>query len=152
MTTQATELQQLAQLFLEFRNELMEMNMKRHLQFIRDYELSMPQSVTVMFLRRCGTSSISQISSVLNLSLGGASHLVDDLVERGFVNRVEDAKDRRIKHVSLTEKGVQCFEAMTAFQLQAVAENLTQLPPDLARNMIGMLQEALPYLRQGVVS
>ncbi len=150
MNAQTPEIQQLAQLFFDLRNELMETSMKQHLQFIRDHELSMPQSVTIMFLKRCGISSVSQISHVLNLSLGGTSHLIDDLVERGYVNRVEDVKDRRIKHISLTAKGAQCFIDMTALQLQTIAQDLTQLPDTLTRNMIDILQVALPYIRKPI--
>jgi len=87
---------------------------------------------------------------VLNLSLGGTSHLIDDLVERGYVNRVEDIKDRRIKHISLTAKGAQCFIDMTTLQLQTIAQDLTQLPDSLARNMIDVLRVALPYIRKPI--
>ncbi len=60
-------------------------------------DLSMPQLVTLLFVRRGGVASISSISQHLNLSLGATSHLVDRLVVAGFVERAEDQNDRRQK-------------------------------------------------------
>lgn len=46
------------------------------------------------------------------LNPGSVSVAVDRLYKKGFVNRVECSKDRRVRTVSLTEKGRQIFATL----------------------------------------
>ena len=58
----------------------------------------------------------------MHVSLPAASRLVDDLVRRGFVERNEDAEDRRMKRVRLTDDGSAVIRRLNAARLPALAQ------------------------------
>jgi MarR family transcriptional regulator, 2-MHQ and catechol-resistance regulon repressor len=56
-----------------------------------------------------GPMPVSAIGPKVYLNPGSVSVAVDRLYKKGFVNRVENSQDRRIRTVSLTEKGRRMF-------------------------------------------
>jgi len=56
-----------------------------------------------------GPMPVNAIGPKVYLNPGSVSVAVDRLYKKGFVNRVECSEDRRIRTVSLTEKGRQMF-------------------------------------------
>ena len=63
------------------------------------------------------------------LSLPTLSRSVDALVQRGYVRRVEDSADRRVKRLSLTAKGRRTIERLMeirARDFEAALETLTE--------------------------
>ena len=52
---------------------------------------------------------VNAIGPKVHLNSGSASVAVDRLFKKGFVNRVESTGDRRVRTVSLTEKGREMF-------------------------------------------
>jgi DNA-binding MarR family transcriptional regulator len=63
------------------------------------------------------------------LSLPTLSRAVDALVQRGYVRRVEDAADRRVKRLSLTAKGRRTIDRLIEIRVgefAAVLETLTE--------------------------
>jgi MarR family 2-MHQ and catechol resistance regulon transcriptional repressor len=60
-------------------------------------------------LLRKGPMPVNAIGPKVHLNSGSASVAVDRLFKKGFVNRVESTGDRRVRTVSLTEKGREMF-------------------------------------------
>jgi MarR family transcriptional regulator, 2-MHQ and catechol-resistance regulon repressor len=56
-----------------------------------------------------GSMPVNAIGPKVDLNPGSVSVAVDRLYKMGFVSRVESARDRRVRTVSLTEKGRQMF-------------------------------------------
>ncbi len=56
-----------------------------------------------------GPMPVNAIGPKVDLNPGSVSVAVDRLYKTGFVSRVEDSRDRRVRTVSLTEKGRQMF-------------------------------------------
>jgi MarR family transcriptional regulator, 2-MHQ and catechol-resistance regulon repressor len=56
-----------------------------------------------------GPMPVNAIGPKVDLNPGSVSVAVDRLYKKGFVSRVENSRDRRIRTVSLTEKGRQMF-------------------------------------------
>ena len=52
-----------------------------------------------------GPTPVNAIGPKVNLNPGSVSVAVDRLYKKGLVNRVENESDRRVRTVSLTEKG-----------------------------------------------
>ena len=86
--------------------------------------------------------SLKQAAEIVLVSLPAASRTVDDLVRRGFVERHEDAEDRRMKRVSLTEPGRSVIRKLNAARLSGL-EEFTQTLTDDER---GALSSALSKL------
>jgi MarR family 2-MHQ and catechol resistance regulon transcriptional repressor len=56
-------------------------------------------------LLRKGPLPVNTIGPIVDLTPGSISILVDRLVAKGLVNRVESAEDRRVRIVALTPQG-----------------------------------------------
>src|SRR5947209_4904058 len=64
--------------------------------------------------------TLKQGAELVHVSLPAASRMVDDLVRRGFVERHEDAEDRRMKRVSLTDQGGAVIRRLNAARLSGL--------------------------------
>jgi MarR family transcriptional regulator, 2-MHQ and catechol-resistance regulon repressor len=96
-----------------------------------------------------GPMPVNAIGPKVNLNPGSVSVAVDRLYKKGFVSRVESSRDRRVRTVSLTEKGRQMFVPLfrrhaavikRAFQ-DVSSEELQQL--ELILKKIGKRAESL---------
>jgi MarR family transcriptional regulator, 2-MHQ and catechol-resistance regulon repressor len=56
-----------------------------------------------------GPMPVNAIGPKVDLNPGSVSVAVDRLYKKGFVSRVESSRDRRVRTVSLTEKGREMF-------------------------------------------
>jgi DNA-binding MarR family transcriptional regulator len=101
--------------FLEALQDWMEISTHRSIHaFIRhnrDSALSLSQVSTLFRLYHHGSSSVNELADHLGISMAGVSQLLDQLIEAGYLNRSEDPSDRRVKLISLTERGVTAVEA-----------------------------------------
>src|SRR6185312_6491329 len=68
-------------------------------------DLTMAQLKALFTLEYGGPATIGQTGEKLGISLPTASHLVERLVQGGYVERTEDPNDRRRTLASTTEKG-----------------------------------------------
>jgi MarR family transcriptional regulator, 2-MHQ and catechol-resistance regulon repressor len=96
-----------------------------------------------------GPMPVNAIGPKVHLNPGSVSVAVDRLYRKGFVSRVECSEDRRVRIVSLTEKGRQMFVPLfrrhTALIKRAFedvsSEELQQL--ELVLKKIGKCAESL---------
>ena len=100
-----------------------------------------------------GQMPVNAIGPKVDLNPGSVSVAVDRLYKKGFVSRVESSRDRRVRTVSLTEKGRQLFVPLfrrhaalikRAFQ-DVSSEELQQL--ELILKKIGKRAESLAEKR-----
>jgi DNA-binding MarR family transcriptional regulator len=70
-----------------------------------DHDISVAQLATFMLLDAEGSATVGDLATDLGRSLSATSRSIDQLVQRGFVSRREDERDRRVKRVALTERG-----------------------------------------------
>lgn len=66
--------------------------------------------------------TLKQGAELVHVSLPAASRMVDDLVRRGFVERQEDAEDRRMKRVSITREGRSVIGRLNAARLSGLEQ------------------------------
>ena len=73
-------------------------------------ELTMPQARTMFLLHRQGPTRMGVLSEHLGRGLASATSMVDRLVRKGLVERVQDPSDRRVVACRLTEEGTTAVE------------------------------------------
>lgn len=127
--------------------EIMQSSAREILCLLQREGMSMPRMTALMMLSRHGGASISDISRHLNLSLGATSHLVDKLVDDGFVTRAEAAEDRRQKQVAPTERGLAFAEEVRRVRVEELVRRLSHMPAPLLESAGGALAEILAQLR-----
>ena len=71
-------------------------------------------------LKRYGILSMSDIGKCLSMPKPHITVIVDKLIEEGYVERLNDPKDRRIVNILITNKGLKDFEDIK----EIVSENL----------------------------
>jgi DNA-binding MarR family transcriptional regulator len=94
--------------------------------------------------------TLKEGAELVHVSFPAASRMVDDLVRRGFVERHEDAEDRRMKRVCLTEDGRAVIRRLNAARLNGL-EDFTETLTDAERRT---LDKALSLLleREGLAA
>jgi DNA-binding MarR family transcriptional regulator len=86
-------------------------SMSNFLMHAKESGLSMPQLGAMVQIHRKAMRGVSEIGDDLGITGGAASQLIDRLVQQGLVSRTEDPQDRRVKHIDLTDKGLQILHA-----------------------------------------
>jgi DNA-binding MarR family transcriptional regulator len=88
----------------------MHRSMSATLQYAREKGLSMSMIGTLFHLNRWGKAGVSDLGQHLGVSSAAASQMLDRLVEDGLIERAEDPEDRRMKVITLSDKGCQVLE------------------------------------------
>jgi DNA-binding MarR family transcriptional regulator len=113
-----------------------------------ELELSMTQMKTLSMLDDCLEEvSVKELSDLLGLSLPATSRTVDGLLRRGFLSRHEDAEDRRIKRVRLTDEGRAVVQRIVTARLQGLEAYASTLSDDQRGQLMAVLLD-LPHKHQ----
>jgi DNA-binding MarR family transcriptional regulator len=102
-------------------------SMRNFIQYTRDKGFSIPQLGALYHISRKG-SSVSGLGENLGVSSAAASQMLEHLVQQGLISRIEDPIDRRMKQLTLTEKGKQILhESIHAREgwLESLASSMT---------------------------
>lgn len=71
--------------------------------------------------------SVKALAESLGVSLPAMSRAIDGLFARGFVRREEDAADRRMKRIGLTDAGREVPQALNEARLSTLSELMVSL-------------------------
>jgi DNA-binding MarR family transcriptional regulator len=96
--------------------------------FMKQQGLSSPQINALMYIYHTGQCQVSDIGVQAEASNAAASQLVERLVQQGFVERREDPFNRRMKILTLTDKGKELIQSSIPSNhfLMNVMDDLTQ--------------------------
>jgi DNA-binding MarR family transcriptional regulator len=106
-------------------------------------ELTLTQIKLLHLLEDGREFALKQAAELVHVSLPAASRTVDDLVRRGFVERHEDAQDRRMKRVSITADGHAVIRRLNAARLTGLQQFTESLTDDERRELAGALSRVL---------
>ncbi|HEX4187931.1 MAG TPA: MarR family transcriptional regulator [Solirubrobacteraceae bacterium] len=110
---------------------------------IAELDLSVTQLKALCWLDSMGEEpSVKALAESMGVSLPTMSRAVDGLFERGFLHREEDATDRRVKRLRLTEEGLRVPLALNEARLSALHELIVSLGEQQAE----ALQQALSLI------
>lgn len=87
-----------------------------------------------------GERQVSTVAAACGRHVSSASRLVDTLVARSLVTRVEDPDDRRAALLELTPAGEQVLEQIRDQHLTLIAAALDGLPPDERARVVHALE------------
>jgi len=88
---------------------------------IAELGLSLTQVKSLFLLHSCGESlSVGDLSDRLGISLPAASRNVDGLLQRGWIERREDERDRRCKRVTITAEGHDVAQRIADARMQGL--------------------------------
>ena len=103
---------------------------------LREEELSVAQVATLYLLDEYGSRRMSDVAADLARPAPATSRMIDDLVGRKLVRRVEDPSDRRAKLLSLTAQGQSFIVRAGEARMQTIVETLGTLPKQAALELL----------------
>lgn len=136
---------ELAAELLDLWAHLMRGSSQQMFAVLGELELSMTQMKTLSMLDDCLEEvSVKELSERLALSLPATSRTVDGLLRRGLLSRHEDAEDRRVKRVRLTDEGRSVVQRIVTARLQGLESYASTLSDDQRAQLMAALSE-LPH-------
>lgn len=107
-------------------------------------ELSLTQIKVLHHLEQANHSlTIKDVAELVAISLPAASRAVDDLVRRQMVERHEDIADRRMKRMTLTERGRLAIRRLNAARLTGLEQFAQTLSRTERRRLCSALAKLL---------
>jgi DNA-binding MarR family transcriptional regulator len=146
---------ELLQRFVRLRLDLM---LPEHLvQFKQQMEKSRGNSGSledITFLFRIFTilaqaetpPTMGEMSSELGVPLSTATRIVDWLVRAQFVERVNDAHDRRVVRVHMTDSGAQLYHLGMEYNKQQIRQVLKNFTADEQAQLLRLLNKLVDAL------
>lgn len=131
---------------IHFVSEVMSYSAEDVLRLLKREQMNMPLIGVLSLVRRSGASSISEISNSINFSLANTSMMVDKLVVKGLVTRVEDPQDRRQKVVQLTDEGEILIREYRLARVEGMVQRVLGVQPELQEQLIDVLQQLAQQL------
>jgi DNA-binding MarR family transcriptional regulator len=84
--------------------------------------------------------SLKDLAAGIGISLPAVSRGIENLLQRGYVERREDAEDRRMKRVSITGAGLEIYQAMYGAKYEAIREFAATLSATEAEQLSAALE------------
>jgi DNA-binding MarR family transcriptional regulator len=114
--------QQLAELLGRLMLHLNRSSSPELFRMLGELGLSFTQVKALHVLREAGDVNVKDVSDRLGMSLPAMSRALDGLVQRGYVDRHESAKDRRAKLVRLLPAGRAAVDEIERARISALEE------------------------------
>ncbi len=83
-------------------------------------DISITEIHTIEAVGLYGTKTMSEIASVLEITMGTLTTAVDKLIKKGYLERKRSNTDRRIVNVSLSKRGKLAYRIHEKFHLDMV--------------------------------
>jgi len=130
--------------FKEWMKIFMHSSMRGDRHYAREKGLSRSMIGTLFHLNHRGHAGVTDLSEHLGVSSAAASQMLEHLVEEGLIQREEDPDDRRMKKITLTDKGNQVMKESINARLgwfDELSENLSEEEKKQISTAINMLIE-----------
>jgi DNA-binding MarR family transcriptional regulator len=112
----------------------------------KGFDLSHAQVGMLFLLSYHQHSSVNETADYLGISKSAISQLADPLVQKGFISRDNDPKDRRIVRLSLTVKGRQMLKKLAKHKYDRVRAAIEQLDDNDVAKLYELHQKMMSKL------
>lgn len=108
-------------------------------------DFTLAQLATLYLLDSSGGHTVGDVADAIGRSLSATSRLIDQLVRRGLVGRVEDQRDRRARRVHVTREGCALLSRIERGRADAqlsLMAHLSQEEQAVVDRAMGLLADA----------
>jgi DNA-binding MarR family transcriptional regulator len=116
--------------FHKWMELFMHRSMRNYMHYAREKGLSRSMIGTLFHLSHRDHAGVTDLSEHLGVSSAAASQMLERLVDEGLIKRSEDPDDRRMKKITLTDKGARVLKESVSARLgwlEELAENFTEV-------------------------
>lgn len=112
----------------------------RNLLSVNDSTMDLPfRQFRVCLALHRRAASMSEISREIGISLSSMTQVADRLERVGLVERVAQGSDRRVRHLTLTEKGVRLMQSHEESQLERMTKCLQTMSEEETNEVLRAL-------------
>ena len=86
-----------------------------------------------------GTLTMSELSTELSVPLSTATRIVDGLVQREMMERVQDPKDRRVVRVGMSKNGRKLYETGREYSKQRITRLLKDFSAEEQMQLVSLM-------------
>jgi DNA-binding MarR family transcriptional regulator len=145
-TTRHVTAEQLADELARFLMSTMKTAQSGVFEVVAELDLSMTQLKILHILDGSDQElTPSELAQIVGLSPAATGRAVDALVRGGVVSRRDDAADRRVKRLALTDAGAAAVSRIARARLDGLAKVVDTLDPDQRDALSAALAPLLPH-------
>ncbi|MBI0579160.1 MarR family transcriptional regulator [Neobacillus cucumis] len=104
-------------------------------------KLSITEFSVLEVLYQKGKQTIQQIGHCILISSGSMTYVIDKLEQKGLLKRNDCPNDRRVIHVTLTDKGNQFMEEIMPKHHELIEDMFHSLNSDEAETLVRLLEK-----------
>ena len=126
----------------------------REILLAEKFGLSVPESRCLIALNLENCRNTSQIAEKMMIAKSRVTRIVDGLVSKGLIERIEDKQDRRFINVTLTPQGQELSEKFISNLLNLHDLVISKLPAHKQKTIVSLLEElhiAMTEVRNSIV-
>lgn len=112
-----SQMDPLLAVFHEWMEIFMHRSMRGYMHYAREIGLSRSSIGTLFHLSHRDHTGVTDLGEHLGVSSAAASQMLERLVDEGLIQRSEDPDDRRMKKITLTEKGSRVMKESVSARL-----------------------------------
>ena len=128
------------------RQRIRESNLGGKSGHFNDFDLF--HNVGLVFSQHDGPITMGELSRDLNVPLSTATRTMDWLVENGYAQRLQDAQDRRIVRVGLTDAGQEIYTTINQFFMERIEHIMAQFTSEERQTFTFLLSKLLDGLEE----
>jgi len=110
-------------------------------------DLSITEIHTIEAVGLYGSKTMSEIASVLEITMGTLTTAVDKLIRKNYMERNRSETDRRIVNVSLTKRGKLAYRIHEKFHMDMVKEVVTDFSATEEEVLLSALRKLNTHLK-----
>jgi DNA-binding MarR family transcriptional regulator len=100
-----------------------------------------------IILERSATSpTMGELSTELGIPLSSATRIVDGLVSANFIERIQDANDRRVVRVQMSKAGQEIYQTAMDFNKQRISHMLSNFTPEEQTQLLYLMNKLFDSL------
>lgn len=112
-------------------------------KFISDKNVNKTQLRALTFIKNYGAINMTELCNMLNIEKGSLTTMIDDLVEKGYVERVNDKKDRRRYIIVMTEAGDLLSDNFMTYLKGSLEQKIGRIGMDKMSSLVGSMENII---------
>ncbi|MDO5018146.1 MAG: MarR family transcriptional regulator [Lagierella massiliensis] len=114
---------------------------RKTIRLVKDNGLTLSQFMVLEALYSKGNMTVGEVRDRILSSIGTIPLIVNNLVKQGLVLRQGDENDRRIRILSLTDKGRAKIEKVLPKNIKLIKESMTNLTDSEKKELLYLLKK-----------
>ena len=111
-------------------------------------DVSITETHTIEAIGTDEPKSMGEVAKILEITVGTLTIAINNLVKKGYVERVRSEEDRRVVNISLTQKGKLLYEFHKKFHSDMVKETATGISKEEEKVLINSLEKLNEFFKE----